>query len=224
MLIRLTNLLLIILITGCAATKPAIQDHERLDAASQSIEDQLPDGFEALYRDGLLLMEQEKFDLAKQHWTIMSEMFDQYPGVWTNLGLARFHSGDFKGAVAAYKHVELNAPEYCPVYSVSGIAYRELGQFDDAEASYIAAINCYPDEGRHYFNLGILLDLYRNDLVGALGNYRKARRLMPENKQLNIWIVDLARRVGTDVEDPVDLDSWETSVKVRPSNKVASSE
>ena len=55
-------------------------------------------------------------------------------------------------------------------------------------------------------------DLYRNDLVAALGNYRKARRLMPDEDVLNIWVVDLARRSGEPEEDPAELDDWEQSL------------
>ncbi|WP_369986114.1 hypothetical protein [Thalassolituus sp.] len=216
MLIRFASLLVIALIAGCAANKPAIQDSAQLGPDGQPVAQPLPDGFEDQYRNGLSLMEDKEFDQAQQHWADMSVIFGQYPGVWTNLGLARFYVGDFEGAVAAYEQVESIDPTFCPVHAVSGVAYRELGQFDDAQASYYAAIDCNPTEGRHYFNLGILLDLYRNDLVGALENYRKARRLMPDNEKLNIWVVDLARRTGADEADPAELDAWEASLRAKP--------
>lgn len=213
MLIRFASALLILLLTACASNKPAIQDSAELGPDGQPVAEPLPEGFEDEYRNGLSLMEDERFDEALQHWADMSVVFGQYPGVWSNLGLAHYQLGNYEEATSAYEQVESIDPTFCPVHALSGVAYRELGRFDDAQASYYAAIDCDPDDGRHYYNLGILLDLYRNDLDSALEFYRKARRLMPDNEQLNIWVIDLARRVGVDEADPASVDEWYSSLK-----------
>lgn len=213
MLIRFASALLILLLTACASNKPAIQDSAELGPDGQPVAEPLPEGFEDEYRNGLSLMEDEHFDEALQHWADMSVVFGQYPGVWSNLGLAHYQLGNYEEATSAYEQVETIDPTFCPVHALSGVAYRELGRFDDAQASYYAAIDCDPDDGRHYYNLGILLDLYRNDLDSALEFYRKARRLMPDNEQLNIWVIDLARRVGVDEADPASVDEWYSSLK-----------
>ena len=213
MLIRFASALLILLLSACASNKPAIQDSAELGPDGQPVAEPLPEGFEDEYRNGLSLMEDERFDEALQHWADMSVVFGQYPGVWSNLGLAHYQLGNYEEATSAYEQVETIDPTFCPVHALSGVAYRELGRFDDAQASYYAAIDCDPDDGRHYYNLGILLDLYRNDLESALEFYRKARRLMPDNEQLNIWVIDLARRVGVDEADPASVDEWYSSLK-----------
>jgi len=213
MLIRFASTLLIVLLSACASNKPAIQDSAELGPDGQPVVQPLPEGFEDEYRNGLSLMEDQKFEDARQHWADMSVVYGQYPGVWTNLGLAYYQTGNYEEAAASYEKVEEIDPTFCPVHALSGITYRELGRFDDAQASYYAAIDCEPDEGRHYYNLGILLDLYRNDLESALEFYRKARRLMPEDEKLNIWVIDLARRVGVDEADPESIDEWYDSLK-----------
>ena len=213
MLIRFASALLILLLSACASNRPVIQDSAEFGPDGQSVAEPLPEGFENEYRNGLSLMEDERFDEALQHWADMSVVFGQYPGVWSNLGLAHYQRGNYEEAVSAYEQVETIDPTFCPVHALSGVAYRELGRFDDAQASYYAAIDCDPDDGRHYYNLGILLDLYRNDLENALEFYRKARRLMPDNEQLNIWVIDLARRVGVDEADPASVDEWYSSLK-----------
>ena len=213
MLIRFASTLLIVLLSACASNKPEIQDSAELGPDGQPVVQPLPEGFEDEYRNGLSLMEDQKFEDARQHWADMSVVYGQYPGVWTNLGLAYYQTGNYEEAAASYEKVEEIDPTFCPVHALSGITYRELGRFDDAQASYYAAIDCEPDEGRHYYNLGILLDLYRNDLESALEFYRKARRLMPEDEKLNIWVIDLARRVGVDEADPESIDEWYDSLK-----------
>ncbi len=212
MLIRFASAVLIVLLSACASNKPAIQDSAQIGPDGQPVAQPLPEGFEDEYRNGLSLMEDQLFEDARQHWADMSVIFGQYPGVWSNLGLAHYQLGNYDDAVAAYGKAEELDPTFCPVHALSGIAYRELGRFDDAQASYYTAIDCAPEEGRHYYNLGILLDLYRNDLEGALEFYRKARRLMPDNEKLNIWVVDLARRAGVDESDPATIDEWYNSL------------
>ncbi|NIQ12143.1 MAG: hypothetical protein GWO23_22000, partial [Gammaproteobacteria bacterium] len=45
-------------------------------------------------------------------------------------------------------------------------------------------------------NLGILCDLYLNDLECALEHYEIYNGALPENKQVELWIVDLRVRLG----------------------------
>lgn len=215
MLIRFASLSLLVFslgLAGCATNKPAISDAGLVDENGNVIAVPLPDGFEDNYRKGLSLLEDGETDEAVEHWEKMSQSDPEYSGVWTNYGLALFRQGKVEEALVSYENAQAVDPAYCPVNGLKGIALRDLGRFDEAQNSYEAGIECAPKDARNYYNLGILHDLYRNDLVAALGNYRKARRLMPDEDVLNIWVVDLARRSGEPEEDPVELDDWEQSL------------
>ena len=215
MLIRFASLSLLVFtvgLVGCATNKPAISDAGLVDENGNVIAVPLPDGFEDNYRKGLSLLEDGETDEAVEHWEKMSQSDPEYSGVWTNYGLALFQQGKVEEALVSYENAQAVDPAYCPVNGLKGIALRDLGRFDEAQNSYEAGIECAPKDARNYYNLGILHDLYRNDLVAALGNYRKARRLMPDEDVLNIWVVDLARRSGEPEEDPAELDDWEQSL------------
>jgi tetratricopeptide (TPR) repeat protein len=215
MLIRFASLSLLVFslgLVGCATNKPAISDAGLVDENGNVIAVPLPDGFEDNYRKGLSLLEDGETDEAVEHWEKMSQSDPEYSGVWTNYGLALFRQGKVEEALVSYENAQAVDPAYCPVNGLKGIALRDLGRFDEAQNSYEAGIECAPKDARNYYNLGILHDLYRNDLVAALGNYRKARRLMPDEDVLNIWVVDLARRSGEPEEDPAELDDWEQSL------------
>lgn len=215
MLIRFASLSLLVFtlgLVGCATNNPAISDAGLVDENGNVIAVPLPDGFEDNYRKGLSLLEDGETDEAVEHWEKMSQSDPEYSGVWTNYGLALFQQGKVEEALVSYENAQAVDPAYCPVNGLKGIALRDLGRFDEAQNSYEAGIECAPKDARNYYNLGILHDLYRNDLVAALGNYRKARRLMPDEDVLNIWVVDLARRSGEPEEDPAELDDWEQSL------------
>lgn len=228
MLIRFVSLALILVLAGCASKQPAIKDSASLlGPDGQPVAAPLPEGFEDAFRNGLSLLEDERYDDALTHWQGMTEQYAQFPGVWVNLGLTHHRLDDDENALLAYEKARSVDVDFCPVYALEGVSHRIVGQFAEAEASYLAAIDCEPDKGEHYYNMGILLDLYRNDLAGALGYYRKARRLFAETASvaaeadgaadnasdsevnpLDIWIVDLSRRAGVDEADPEDIETW----------------
>ena len=79
MLIRFASTLLIVLLSACASNKPAIQDSAELGPDGQPLVQPLPEGFEDEYRNGLSLMEDQKFEDARQHWADMSVVYGQYP-------------------------------------------------------------------------------------------------------------------------------------------------
>ena len=234
MLIRFVSLALMLVLAGCASKQPAIKDSANLlGPDGQPVAAPLPEGFEDAFRNGLSLLEDERYDDALTHWQGMTEQYAQFPGVWVNLGLTHHRLDDNENALLAYEKARSVDVNFCPVYALEGVSRRIVGQFAEAEASYLAAIDCEPDNGEHYYNMGILLDLYRNDLTGALGYYRKARRLFAETapaaaeadgvveadddaenasdseaNPLDIWIVDLSRRAGVDEADPEEIEAW----------------
>jgi tetratricopeptide (TPR) repeat protein len=78
-----------------------------------------------------------------------------------------------------------------------GIALREQGKFTDARAAYEAALAIDPKYAKAHFNLGVLADLYLQDLPLALSHYERYQRLQsnPDPAVAN-WIVDLQKRTG----------------------------
>lgn len=78
-----------------------------------------------------------------------------------------------------------------------GIALRQQGKFSDARAAYTAALALDPDYARAHFNLGVLLDMYLQELPQALRHYERYQALQsrPDPAVAN-WIVDLQKRTG----------------------------
>jgi len=213
MWIRFASLALVVLLTACASNKPVLTDSALEGADGVDVVTPLPEGLEEAYTDGLSLMEDERFEEALAHWQGVSTQFPGYPGVWVNMGLTQWQLMQPEDALQSYEQSISLDEEYCPPYGLSGIVLRDLGRFEDAETAYLSAIDCDPQYAMNYYNLGILKDLYRNDLVAALSWYRKARRLMPDDEKLNIWVIDLARRSGEPEDDPEEIDVWQAELE-----------
>ena len=213
MWIRFASLALVVLLTACASNKPVLTDSALEGADGTDVVAPLPEGLEEAYTDGLSLMEDERYEEALEHWQSVSTQFSGYPGIWVNMGLTQWQLMKPEDALESYQQAISLDAEYCPPYGLSGIVLRDLGRFEDAETAYLSAIDCDPQSAMNYYNLGILKDLYRNDLVAALSWYRKARRLMPDDEKLNIWVIDLARRSGEPEDDPEEIDVWQAELE-----------
>lgn len=82
-------------------------------------------------------------------------------------------------------------------HNLLGITLREQGKFTDARAAYEAALLIDPNYAKAHFNLGVLADLYQQDLPFALSHYERYQALQgkPDPAVAN-WIIDLQKRTG----------------------------
>jgi Flp pilus assembly protein TadD len=81
-------------------------------------------------------------------------------------------------------------------YNHLGVVLRQRGQFEQARQSYETAIRINAAYASAHLNLGILNDLYLQDLATALRHYQRYQVLTGDSdKQVAKWIIDLERRV-----------------------------
>ena len=155
-------------------------------AESESSEEKDSDNSESL---------KEAVEKANQHWQVLAEQYAEYPGVWTNLALTQYRLEQYEQSLTSLTtSLEIN-PGFCASFKLKGMVERELGKFQDAENSYLAALKCDPNDADVAYNLGILYDLYLHDLEKALAQYEKAQSLLAEpDATLAVWIPDLQRR------------------------------
>lgn len=94
------------------------------------------------------------------------------------------------------KALEIN-PRNPYAFNLMGIALREQGKFADAKAAYESALAVDPNYAKAHFNLGVLADLYQQNLSLALSHYERYQALQskPDPAVAN-WIVDLQKRTG----------------------------
>lgn len=199
------SLILILALASCSSLHRLPEQQEGV--SGEPVLQPLPTDLEPKYQQGLKMLENGEANTL-DYWQSLSQEYPTYPGIWTNLGVALSLDKQYKQAVEAYDKAIVIDPGYCSVYNLKGVAERELGLFDSAEQSYRESINCDPKNGFGYYNMGVLKDLYQNDLSTALMMYRKARKLLPDEESLNVWVIDLARRTSQAEEDPAEVDSW----------------
>ena len=118
------------------------------------------------------------------------------PFVFTNLGLTYFKLQKLDLAEEAFQQaVERNSRD-AVAHNHLGILQRQKGQFKDALKHYQRAIAIDSGYARAHLNLGILFDIYLQDLKKALVQYQRYQNLVSEeDSQVAGWIVDIERRL-----------------------------
>lgn len=120
-------------------------------------------------------------------------------GPWVNLAQVYQAQGRADEAVAALEQAVLANPGNCAARTDLGVLLRRRGEFDGAEAHYLACLEQHPDYPAAQLNLGILYDLYLGRWDRALEAYRRYQNLIDEpDKRVHAWVVDLERRIGAE--------------------------
>jgi Tfp pilus assembly protein PilF len=199
-------------LTGCATdgkVKPAPVVQEPFLALGISVE-RLEGG-----REGFIIMEVPQMDEASridfqravamlndqeygQAIDLLEKIIEQSPGVtapYIDIAIAYQHIGKLEQAEEHLKTALQLVPEHPVACNEYGLLYRKTGRFAEARAIYEKAIARFPDYYPVHRNLGILCDLYLNDLACALENYEIYSEARPEDKQVKLWIADLRTRL-----------------------------
>ena len=118
------------------------------------------------------------------------------PYIFTNLGLAYFKLKKMDLAEQAFQEAISRSKTDAVAYNHLGILLRYKGQFEEARKHYQRAIAIDSDYAYAHLNLGILFDIYLQDLKMALQQYQKYQALISEeDKQVAGWITDIQRRL-----------------------------
>jgi Flp pilus assembly protein TadD len=148
------------------------------------------------YQQALATLKSGDADRALALLLTLSEDAPDKPYLFTNLGLAYFRLQRAELAEQAFTEAVARNPNDAVAHNHLGILLRRKGQFQDALAQYQRAIEIDADYAGAHLNLGILFDLYLQDLDKALQQYQKYRSLTDaQSAQVDGWIVDIERRL-----------------------------
>ena len=129
---------------------------------------------------------------------LLEKVIEQSPGVtapYINLAIAYRHLDNLEQAETHLKTALDLVPGHPAACNEYGMLYRKTGHFDEARAMYEKALDRFPEYYPVHRNLGILCDLYLDDLECALEHYKIYSRARPEDEKIQLWIADLRNRL-----------------------------
>jgi len=197
-------LTLALLLSACGSTTPlrpseepvATTDRGNATATPAAPAEELPPRLLSDYVMGVNSYKAGDTKTSESIFFAMTKAYPELPGPHANLGMVHIKKGEFDKAEAAFNKsltLKANQPE---VYNQLGILYRNRGQFDKALQSYQTGLKLAPDNPNLLLNLGILYDLYLNQPQEALKQWQHYKKLVSDDKQVEIWIADINQRTA----------------------------
>lgn len=143
-----------------------------------------------------LLLNDQKLDLAEP--TLVEQVRRDASNVTAtvNLGLLYTETGRVDQGIELLKGIVKHHPEVCEAQVRLGQLYRQAFKFDEAEAAYQRCLASQPEYPGALLNHGILLELYKGDLAGALHLYRRYQQTDGAGRDVDGWIADISRRLA----------------------------
>lgn len=187
---KLFLLLIIVLsVVACTGGNTGVRQIKSAKSADSSVK--------ALYESGLKLMRDKKYTEAINIFDNINMQNDRLPGVHANLGIAWLALENAKKAVVALEQAKLLNASNIDVLNQLGIAYRHNGQFEEAKIVYEQAIAKQSKHTKSHLNLGILCDIYMQNMDCALKHYEVYQSLQAkEDETVALWINDIKSRMG----------------------------
>lgn len=150
------------------------------------------------FERAVILLNDQEFGEAID---LLAKVIEQAPGVtapYINIAIAYRAIGQPEQAEEHLKTAIGLVPGHPVACNEYGLLFRKSGRFTEAREMYEKALTSFPDYYPVHRNLGILCDLYLDDLTCALEHYEIYSQAMPEDRQVEIWITDLRARIGRD--------------------------
>ena len=178
--IKLLVVVIAIVLTGCqsAPEKPS---------PAQAV---MPAGATTTYAQAIAAVKAGHDKQAIQLFTGLTRDYPDFAASFTNLGLLYLKQEKLTEAEHAFNQAITINPADAVAYNHLGVVLRQRGQFNEARQAY--------ENASAHLNLGILNDIYLQNLETALQHYQRYQALTGEtDQQVAKWIVDLERRVGS---------------------------
>ena len=188
-------MLMVMVLISCAGGPPTKSDRGKTSMPQYSeadVDSDIQDDFQ----QALAHLRQSEYDRAIEILSGLVEKEQRFPAPFVNLGMAYAKKGNNRLAEENLRKALDIDLGHAVANNELGLLYRKQGRFDDARQAYENALAVHPEYLPALKNLGILCEIYLRDLNCALEQFEQYQQHVPDDKTVNIWVVDLKRRLG----------------------------
>lgn len=142
------------------------------------------------------LLRDKKYDEGINLLKKVIEASQNNSAPYINMAIAYEKLGKIDLAEDSLKHALKINPDHPVANNEYALLLRKTGKYAEARKLYEKILKKYPDFMPARRNLGILCDIYLNDKSCALKQYQIYSQAHPDDKKVELWIVDLKKASG----------------------------
>lgn len=147
------------------------------------------------FNDAVVLLNNEEYADAIKLLKAVSGKTSKFSAPHINLGIAYVRIDELEKAEKSFKKaVEINN-KHPVAHNELGLVYRKTGRYVEARQLYESLLAMYPAFLPARKNLGVLCDIYIQDLDCALEQYEEYLSKKPDDKKVKIWVADIKSRM-----------------------------
>lgn len=191
--------ILALLLAACASNPQATRSQSgniRLDDIKISEEYGVDAEVKLKFDEAVIRINEEQYEDAISLLLEVTDKTNKHSAPYVNLGIAYARIGKIQDAEESL----LTALKINPTHPVTqnelGMVYRKTGRFSEARKVYENVLKQYPQFLPARKNVGILCDIFMNDLECAIEHYQAYLQAMPTDESVKIWLSDLNNRVS----------------------------
>lgn len=180
---------------GAADTQQARQDERASDSISfyenRSIDRAVRDDFE----QALVLLRKQSYPEAIKLLQKVTQK-SQNSAPYVNIALAYELTGEPGLAEEALKKALTINPDHPVTLNEYALLHRRSGRFAEAKTMYESLLVKHPSFLPARKNLGVLCELYLNDLRCAREQYEAYLAARPQDEEVKLWLIGLKQKSG----------------------------
>ena len=154
----------------------------------------LAENLPALFERGVNNLQSGDYDAAVVSFKTVTKAAPLQSAPYINLAIAYIRSGqDEKAEEPLKKALELVAGHPLASHEY-GLLLGRAGRFIEARKVYEESLERFPEYYPLRRNLGVICDLYLNDLDCAAREFELFLKAQPEDEQVKLWLVEVQGR------------------------------
>ena len=154
------------------------------------------------YAAALKTMESGNLEASAAEFEQFIDAYPHYPGAYVNLAIIYEQQEKIDEAYAMLDQALDISPDYNYALNQLGMMKRRQGDFEGARDAWLRVTKTDPDYLNAWYNLGVLYDIYMQDLPAALEAYQRYQELYVNTNSNEGYYTGLGVYVPPPVIDP----------------------
>lgn len=147
------------------------------------------------FDQAVVLLNEGKYPEAIRLLKAVAGKTSKFSAPHINLGIAYVRTNELEKAEQSFKAALKISRQHPVAQNELGLVYRKTGRYKEARQLYESLLGTYPDFLPARKNLGVLCDIYIQDLGCALEQYEEYLRGKPDDEKVKIWVADVKSRM-----------------------------